>query len=97
MEQDMNMGAQTEEKKPFGAIISIIIIVLVLAYGAFYFLKQVPAVSENSALTPAEIQGDMTITDLSTQGTSTELSDIEADLNATDLSGIDAGLSDIEI
>lgn len=98
MDQNINMGTQTEEKKSVGAIVSIIIIVFVLAFGAYYFLKQVPVESENeSRLVPSETQVDTTISNLSTQGTSTELSDIEKDLNATDLTGIDAGLSDIVI
>ena len=100
MEQmNMNPGAQMppmpEEKKPVGAVISIIVIVLVLAFGAYYFLKQVPM--EADSLTTAEVQADQAISALSTQGTSTELSDIQKDLDATDLSGLDAGLSDIAI
>lgn len=73
-----------EEKKPIGAIVSIIVIVLVLVFGASYFFKQVPS----PALTPAEIQADPTISTLSTQGTSTNVADIQKDLNATDLSGL---------
>ncbi len=92
------MGAQVpEEKKSVGAIISIIVIVLVLAFGAYYFLKQVPAPADNGTLTSAETQADASITALSTQGTSTEIADIQKDLDATDLSGIDAGLNDIAI
>lgn len=94
MDQNTN-----EEKKPVGAIISIIIIVFVLAFGAYYFLKQVPSVPEEkgSALIPTEIPADQTISALSTQGTSTELVDIKKDLDATNLSGLDAGLSNMAI
>lgn len=93
MDQNMNMGEQvSEEKKPIGSIISIIVIVLVLALGAYYFLRQVPA---PASLTSDEIQVDTTISALSEQGTSTDISDIQKDLNATDLSGIEAGLGDI--
>lgn len=87
------MGAQvSEEKKPIGSIISIVVIVLVLALGAYYFLRQVPT---PASLTSDEIQADTTISALSEQGTSTDISDIQKDLDATDLSGIEAGLSDI--
>lgn len=101
MEQmNMNIGAQMppmpEEKKPVGAIISIIVIVLILAFGAYYFMKQVPAGTTDS-LTPAETQADQAISALSTQGTSTELADIQKDLDATNLTGLDAGLSDVAI
>jgi len=85
------------EKKSTGVVISIIIIVLVLAYGAFYFSKQVPLPTEKEVLAPSEIQVDQTISSLSKQGTSTDLADIQRDLEATDFSGLDAGLSDIAI
>ena len=86
-----------EEKKSVGSTISIIVIVLVLAFGAYYFLKQVPVSMETGSLTPAEIQANQAISALSAQGTSTNLDDIQKDLDATDLSGLDAGLSDIAI
>ncbi len=87
-----------EEKTPISSIISIIVIVAVLALGAFYFFKQVPVNEEaGEIVTPAEMQADTSISNLSTQGTSTDLGSIEADLNATDLTGVDAGLSDIAI
>lgn len=100
MDQNINTGGtpMPEEKKSVGTMISIIIVVLILAFGAYYFLKQVP-VEEGigSLLTPAEVQNDATISNLSAQGTSTDLGDIQKDLDATDLSGLDAGLSDIAI
>lgn len=87
-----------EEKKPVGAIISIIVIVFVLVFGAYYFLKQVPVPEElGGTLTPEEIQSDATISALSKQGTSTNIADIQKDLDATNLSNIGTGLSDIAI
>jgi hypothetical protein len=98
MEPDTNTGAPiVTEKTSTSSIISIIVIVLVLALGAFYFLQQVPLATEGGELTPAEMQADKSISDLSTQGTSTDLADIQKDLDATNLSGLDAGLSDIAI
>lgn len=97
MDQNMNMGG-AEAKKPVGAIISIIIIVLLLALGAFYSLRQVPIAPETGeALTPAELQADTTVSSLSAQGTSTDLGDIEKDLNATDFSGVDVGLGNVAL
>lgn len=98
MDQNINNGAQMPaEKKSTGAIISIIIIVLVLAYGAFYFSKQLPSPAENAGLTPSEMQADQTISSLSKQGTSTDLADIQKDLEATDFSGLDAELNNLSI
>lgn len=101
MEQNMNMGSQMPpmpaEKKSTGAIISIIVIVLVVAFGAYYFLKQVPTGTETGTLTPTETQMDSVISSLSAQGNSTDLADIQKDLDATSLTGLDAGLSDITI
>lgn len=86
------MEPQTEEKKPVGAIISIIVIVIVLAFGASYFLKQVPVPEEAT-----ETQADATVSALSTQGTSTDIADIQKDINATDFSNVGTGLGDIAI
>ncbi|MEK7568948.1 MAG: hypothetical protein AAB497_02445 [Patescibacteria group bacterium] len=98
MDQNINAGAPSPEKGPIGAKISIIIVVLILAFGAYYFLKQVPVEEGlDTLLTPSEVQSDAAISNLSAQGTSTELSDIQKDLDATDLSNLDAGLSDIAI
>lgn len=97
MDQNINSGAQMQEKKSTGAIISIIIIVLVLVYGAFYFSKQVPLPTGSEELAPSEVQADQTISSLSKQGTSTDLADIQKDLEATDFSGLDAGLTGFSI
>lgn len=95
----MNTGSQPQaEKTPVGQTISIIVIVLVLVFGAFYFSKQVPtATKDDQILTSAEVQADKTISTLSTQGTSTNVNDIKKDLSATDLSGVSAGLNNIAI
>ncbi len=98
MDTNMNMGTPTpEEKTPVGAIVGIVVIVLVLAVGAFYFFQQVPLPADDEILTPAETQADSSISNLSTQGTSTNIEDIKKDLDKTDLTGIDAGLNDIAI
>lgn len=90
-----------EEKKPVGAVIGIIVIVLVIAFGAYYFLKQVPVSMENSTVPPVQktstSNADATVSALSSQGTSTDLADIQKDLNASDFSTLDMGLSSVSI
>ena len=91
--ENMNMGTGApEEKKSAGAIISIVIIVLLLAFGAYYFLKQVPAGDLSNDGTSAA-QSDQVAAAFSSQGNSTELDAIQKDLDSTDYSKIDAGLS----
>jgi hypothetical protein len=97
MDQNTNNTPMPEEKSSMTSIASIILIVIVIAVGALYFFKQVPAPVDNAALTPAETQSDATVSSLSTQSTSTDINDIEKDLNATNLSGVNAGMNNISI
>ena len=93
------MGTQMpEEKSSVGVIISIVVVVLVLACGAYYFLKQVPAPQETTgAPITTETPADATVSALSTQGTSTNIADIEKDLKATDIPTVNVGLSDVSL
>ncbi|MBI5401076.1 MAG: hypothetical protein HZB12_03100 [Candidatus Yonathbacteria bacterium] len=86
-----------EEKKPIGAIVSIIVIVLVLVLGAYYSLRQLPPTTEVANEPSGVGLADSTVSALSTQGTSTEIDAIQKDLNATDFSSVGTGLSDIAI
>lgn len=98
MEQNTSTGAQPPEKGSTGAMISIIVIVFVLVFGAFYSLKKVPTVVETKNVqttTPKEVLADPLVSAIGTQGTSTEIRDIQKDLNATDFSNLGAGLGDI--
>lgn len=100
MDQNMNTGTpMPEEKKSTSAVVSIIVIVLVIALGAYYFLKQVPLPAEEPAGAPASAveQADATASALSAQGTSTDITDIQKDVNATDLKNLDAGLNNVAI
>lgn len=100
MEPNMNMDTpMQEEKKPVGSIIAIIVIVLVLGFGAYYFLKQVPTAGETGAgaTTIGQTVPDATLSSLSDQSTSTDIDAIQKDLDATNLSGLDLGLSEITI
>lgn len=71
-----------------GAIIGILVIVIILVIGALYFwgqrLVETPNVEETS---PAVFQP--------VESTSTEISDIEADLSTTDLDNLGAELNSI--
>ncbi|KKU81695.1 MAG: hypothetical protein UY07_C0011G0015 [Parcubacteria group bacterium GW2011_GWA1_47_8] len=98
--QNMNMGQPmntdtpiSEKPKSAGTTIGIIIIVLILAIGAFYLLQQVSSTKEDASATQSEEQASQAISAFSTQGPSTDMADIEKDLNATDFSSIDASAS----
>ncbi len=91
------MPKTNNEKKPVGPIIGIIIIVLVLTLGGFYFYGN-QLNEKNGNVTPEEILNapDASVVSLEQQSPSDEISDIEADLNATDLNDLDKELQDIE-
>lgn len=105
MDQNINTSApMPEEKKSTGAVVSIIVIVLILTAGAYYFSRQVTAPRDETNLYPTstttlgtQMNEDQTISAFSTQSASTNLDDIQKDLDATNFSGIDAGLSDITL
>ena len=97
------MGGMPEEKKSAGPLVGIVIVVLVLIAGAVYvFMDSKKSVMEHEQPAVMEQQADAgvmitdtTVSALSEQGTSTDILEIEKDLQVTDLSGLDAGLSDI--
>lgn len=94
----MNMGTpMPEEKKSTSAVVSIIVIVFVIALGAYYFLKQVPLTPESGANAPSGLPVDSAVSALSEQGTSTDIVDIQKDLNSTNLNNLDSGLSNVTI
>lgn len=77
-----------------GAVIGIIIIVVLLAVGGFYyFTSEVEELQQEQP--SAEITGDEE-DQLRSQGTSSDLADIEADLQATDLSPLDEASAGFE-
>ena len=100
---NMNMGGNMmppmpEEKSHFGAISGIVIIVVILALGGLYLWgkelnNQEPATSESNVMNEATV--DSSTQALETQGTSDNISDIEADLNNTNLENLDADLKSI--
>lgn len=84
------------EQKSVGAVIGTIIIIVLLVVGGIYFFTARKA--EAPIPTPEEIlqTQDATTTALERLGTSDNVGDIEIDINNTDLGSIDAELQDID-
>ncbi len=75
-----------EEQKSNGGLVGVIIVVIILIAGAWYMWR-----SREKAVVPPtdEIATEETsIANLNTQGSSDEIGDIEADLNATSLDAL---------
>lgn len=99
MEQESEAVTQVsmpeEPKKQnggIGATIGIVIIIILLALGGVYYfttgVEQIPTYEQQ--------EQDAAVEALENQGTSSNLADIEADVNATDLSETDLLIDDIE-
>lgn len=80
------------EKKSVGPLVAVIIILALIVIGGLYFLKQR---SSQPTYVPTE-QGDAVTESLKQQGSSDDLSSIEADLKATNLDNLDQGAAAIE-
>lgn len=101
MENDIHQQPAPEAPKAkkeggTGSIIAIIVIVLILIAGGYYYFTT----GINTAGFPVGEDGAATedaVAALNEQGTSDDLGDIEADVNATDLSGLDGAASDIDL
>ena len=87
-------SAGEPEKKSAGPVFGIIIIVVLIILGGFYFWGTL-----SDSMSPAEIEAevDAALEDLETQSTSDEVSDIEADLDSTLLDDLDKELEDIDL
>lgn len=79
----------------FGPVIGIIIIVIVLALGGFYYFT-----TEVKELAQGEQDASQIVADeeeaLRAQSDSSDLADIEADLNASDFSGLDEASAELD-
>jgi len=97
MEASVKMPVQ--EKHTGGAIGAIIIVIILAVGGLYYWGKQINErqVTVNDAMTAEEIANnpDARTEILGAQGSSDEVLDIEADLDATNLEGLDAELDAI--
>jgi len=93
--QEAPMGEDTPKEKSAGGVISTIIIVVIILIGAVYLFTSRESAIE---MTPEEIIAapDAVTENLLDQGTSDNLTDIEADLEITNLEDLDAELEAIE-
>ena len=79
-----------EKKTSWGPFIGLIIILALIIVGSLYFLSQ-DKVSAPTTESNSDIEDDLQ--GLRAQGSSDELADIEADLEATNFDNIDAELN----
>ena len=100
-QEEASSSGQTQQKS-MGPMLGIVIIVVLLVLGGFYFwgtqIKDKSQVQENAEVTAEDIanQEDTALDNLNTQSTSDEIDDIEADLDATDLESLDSELDAID-
>jgi flagellar basal body-associated protein FliL len=100
--QQNQMGTPTgtpQEEKSIGALIGSIIVIAVIVIGGIYFWMTQSTQSPTPTETPSlgqTVTPDQETAALLSQGTSTEIPDIEKDLNATNLDNLDAGMKDID-
>lgn len=91
---------EAPQTKSTGAIIGSIIIIIILIIGGLYLWgKQITEKEAQSSITPEQIlsETDPALDLLKTQGISDKITDIEADLNATDLNNLDKELQNIDV
>lgn len=94
-----------KQTKSVGAIIGIAIIIVIIIFGGLYYWgaqisnQKTQSDQQGTTLTPEEIgnKPDAALEQLQTQNASDEVADIETDLNATDLGGLDAELEQIDL
>lgn len=86
-----------EPKSNMGPVVGIIIIVIILIVGAFYFwsTRLQPAIEAPQAGSQTT-EADPFVSNLGAVGSSDDLGSIEADLNATNLDGLDSGLNSVD-
>ncbi|OGG44125.1 hypothetical protein A2841_03945 [Candidatus Kaiserbacteria bacterium RIFCSPHIGHO2_01_FULL_48_10] len=94
----MPPASPTPKEGNLGGMIAIIVIVGLLLAGGWYYFTQVKGVLdqepvettlEEQAALDEQVADEQSIQNLGTQSSSDDTSSIEADVNATDLSGID--------
>lgn len=100
-QEEASSSGQTPQKS-MGPILGIVIIVILLVLGGFYFWGT--QIKDKSQVQEAEItaedianQEDTVLDNLNTQSASDEIGDIEADLDATDLESLDSELDAIDL
>ena len=97
-EQVVPAAATTDspQEKSSGPLVGIVIIVVLFIIGGYYYwTTQVDRGSTQTQESVISPETASIIESLQTQGTTDEISDIEDDLNSTDLENLDAELDDI--
>ena len=97
IENTENQAPMPEKNAPkdggIGPTLSIILIIILIALGGLYYFTQ--GIEEyNDGYTDENTE--QAVQELQTQGTSDEVAEIEADLEATDFSEIDAMMLELE-
>lgn len=96
LEQQTPMTPDQKPKSSWGPAIGLIIILVLIIAGSFYFFKESDRFSYPGSEDPSINDIESDLLELQTQGQSDELQDIEEDLEDTDLSDLDAELELIE-
>lgn len=86
--QNNNFESPQKTDSGVGPIIASIIIILIIIIGAFYLFSTIKEQTSDNKNSPTTEQ-------IENQNESDEISDIEADLNSTDLENLDLELSAI--
>ncbi len=80
-------AAPSKKDGSVGPVLAIVVIVALLALGGWYYFTQVEGNLGS--------EDQQAVENLETQGTSDDLSAIEADVEATDFSSLDSASSDV--
>ena len=102
-EQTPSAEVPKNKEKPIGSIIAVVIIIAILVIGGLYYWgKKINDIGTNNNtvnqnITAEEIakQPDESLNKLKTQGTSDKPAAIEADLNSTNIKGLDTDIGKI--
>ncbi len=92
------MRGNTTEKSTSGPIVGVIIIVILFIVGGIYYwnmaVNKSKELNKSSAI-QSEKETSIVVNQLDSQSTSDKITDIESDLNTTDLKNIDSGLNNL--
>ncbi len=94
-QEGMGMPGMSPEKKSYGPLIAVIIILALVVIGGLYFLGQRMS-GDPYANMDTETTADENVEALNSQSDSDETASIEADLKATNVDGLDQGAAAIE-
>ena len=89
-----NLGTLTPERESKGPVVGIVVIIVLLILGGVY-LWQSKSVELPLNTSPTTDTGDELTNQLSNQGSSSNPEEITADVNATNLDGLDKELNQI--